>query len=151
MDTLEKRACALDPNSPGRRDRMLNRLVNFTRTSGMAIIFAAMLTVSALAEGGDGAAKTIGDAVANGMHKAYGLMTSIVMPIAALVFAVLALKMLLGSQKSVEEGQKGLIKVLIVIALVFTAPIIISEVAGWFSSMAADKGAFTVKDFSQSG
>ena len=137
MESLEK------------RDRVLTRIANFVSTAGVATITGAVLTISAFAD--SGAASSIADAVTEGMHDAYGLMTSIVMPIAALIFAVLALKMLFGSQRSVEEGQKGLIKVLIVIALVFAAPIIISEVSSWFSSMAADTGAFTVQNFAQGG
>lgn len=75
---------------------------------------------------------TITDAVANGMKSVYNLIAAIALPIATVVFAVNAVKMLFGGMRGMEQAKQGLLTCVIVIALIWLAPLIINTVGGWF-------------------
>lgn len=103
---------------------------------------ALFLSAPAYAEeGGDdgGAAipatNSISKAVGQGMKKAYDLITSVILPIGALVFAFAATKLMVGGRKAMEEGQQRLLIILLVVAGVYLAPVIIQEIGSWFKGI----------------
>ena len=59
-------------------------------------------------------------------------MTAIVLPIGAVAFAWNAFKMLFGGQKGMEEAKRNMLIIVVVVALVWLAPIVIEQVNGWF-------------------
>lgn len=86
-------------------------------------------------------AGAIQDGVKTGMGEIYGIVTAIVVPIAVVALAVCAIKILWGNQRSAEEAKSTAIKIVIAIAIVYLAPLIISQVAGWFANT-GDAGVF---------
>lgn len=126
MTTLEVRQ---------KRGRFLDRVTRFVCTVGMVVTMTLLMAIPAFAA--NDASGQISTAVSSGLKKAYDLITSIIMPIGAICFAVAALKMMFGSRRGMEEGQNKLLTVLLVLAGVYLAPIIIQEVGGWFSNVSS--------------
>lgn len=91
------------------------------------------------------AAPTTSDAIQNGIKdgtsQLYSIMTAVVIPIAAVFFAWNAFKALFGGERGMEQAKKNMLTIVVVLALVYLAPVIIQQVSGWFSST-SDGGIF---------
>lgn len=89
----------------------------------------ALVPMSALAAG---ATTTITQGVSDGMKEVYNLIGSVTLPVASVVFAFNAIRMMMGGQRSMENAKNGMLVCCIVIAIVWFAPVIINTVGGWF-------------------
>lgn len=81
-----------------------------------------------------GAVGTATQEIKSGLGQIYNMITSIVLPIAAVALAVCGVKMLWGNQRSAEEAKGAAIKIVIALAIVYLAPVLIETVGSWFSS-----------------
>ncbi len=136
---------ALQPHysGPARASRALFSL-------GLAILFTMAMTGMAFAapaaSGAAGAAGGAGNEILHGvnggMQQAYNLVKALVIPIGVLVFAVQAFMMFFGGQRGMETAKKGMLVVVLVVGLVCIAPLILTTVFSWFSSV-TDGGAFS--------
>ena len=129
MTDLEKRAVCVE------------RLARAEKISRIVLTLAVLMTM--LTVPASGAGSQISSAVSNGMKSVYGVITSVIMPIATVVFAFAAAKLLFGGQRAMEQGQGKLLTILLVLAGVYLAPIIIEEVAGWVKNLSTSTGVWT--------
>lgn len=106
------------------------------------VLTFAMLTVNAFASS-DAITGTISSAIGSGMKSIYGLITSIILPIAAVIFAFAGLKMLIGGQRDIEAGQGKLLMILVVLIIVFFAPLIIEAMGSWFKGASDSSSVWT--------
>ncbi len=90
---------------------------------------------------GSGTAATIEQGVKTGMGKVYGIITAIAVPIAAVCLGVGAFQFFFGGERGVEKAKKICLYTLGGVALVYLAPVVVSEIASWFSST-GDAGIF---------
>ena len=90
---------------------------------------------------GSGTAATIEQGVKTGMGKVYGIITAIAVPIAAVCLGVGAFQFFFGGERGVEKAKKICLYTLGGVALVYLAPVVVSEIASWFSST-GDAGVF---------
>ena len=65
-------------------------------------------------------------------------MKAVILPIAALALAWCGFKALFGGQKGMEEAKKYALIIIVVVAIVYLAPIIIEQVGGWFANSSKD-------------
>lgn len=93
------------------------------------LLVAAMVLMSGTAAG----TQSITDGIKNGAKQLFELMESIVVPIAAVCFAWNGLKVLFGGERGMEQAKKNMLIIIIVLALVFLAPLIVVEVSKWFN------------------
>lgn len=119
----------------------------------MLILTTMLLTTFAFAVDGEdasqatqasdssAAAATIEQGVKTGMGKVYGIITAIVVPIAAVCLGVGAFQFFFGGERGVEKAKKICLYTLGGVALVYLAPVVVSEIASWFSST-GDAGIF---------
>ena len=98
---------------------------------GVIMIVALALAMFPLA-GGTDTGNAIQSGIKNGTHQLWNIMTAIVLPIGAVAFAWNAFKMLFGGQKGMEEAKRNMLIIVVVVALVWLAPIVIEQVNGWF-------------------
>ena len=99
---------------------------------GVIMIVAMALAMFPLAGGTDTTGTAIQNGIKNGTHQLWNIMTAIVLPIGAVAFAWNAFKMLFGGQKGMEEAKRNMLIIVVVVALVWLAPIVIEQVNGWF-------------------
>lgn len=90
---------------------------------------------------GSGTAATIEQGVKTGMGKVYGIITAIAVPIAAVCLGFGAFQFFFGGERGVEKAKKICLYTLGGVALVYLAPVVVSEIASWFSST-GDAGIF---------
>ncbi|MGM9554805.1 MAG: TrbC/VirB2 family protein [Faecousia sp.] len=115
----------------------------------MLVVLTMLMTTFAFAEdapqatqpGGGGTATTIEEGVKTGMGKVYGIITAVVVPIAVVCLGVGAFQFFFGGERGVEKAKKICLYTLGGVALVYLAPLIVTEVASWFSSN-GDAGVF---------
>ena len=112
------------------RSRTLKRVF---RMVGVAALLGVCLAVSAFAAGG-----TIEEGVTQGATSIYKILISIVAPIAAVCFAFCGFKLLFGNEKDVQSAKKTMLIIVAAIAIVLLAPIVIKQVAAWFSGNSAN-------------
>ena len=111
------------------------------RICGMMLLMAMMMTLVAFAgntNNASGAANSIQQGVSNGADSLYSVMKAIILPIAALALAWCGFKAIFGGQKGMEEAKKYALIIVVVIAVVYLAPLIVSQVGGWFSNSSKD-------------
>lgn len=106
----------------------------------MLIVLTMLLTTVAFATE-DGTASTIEQGVKTGMGKVYGIITAVVVPVAVVCLGVGAFQFFFGGERGVEKAKKICLYTLGGVALVYLAPLIVTEVASWFSSN-GDAGVF---------
>ena len=117
----------------------------------MLVVLTMMMTAVAFAEGEEatkateagesGTASTIEQGVKTGMGKVYGIITAVVVPVAVVCLGVGAFQFFFGGERGVEKAKKICLYTLGGVALVYLAPLIVTEVASWFSSN-GDAGVF---------
>lgn len=107
------------------------------RICGMVLLMAMMMTLVAFAAGNE-AAESIQAGVASGADSLYKVMKAVILPIAALALAWCGFKAIFGGQKGMEEAKKYALIIVVVIAVVYLAPLIVSQVGGWFSNSSKD-------------
>ena len=85
-------------------------------------LMVVLMTVTAFADPSD----AIVTGVKTGTKAIYTIITAIVAPI--------ALKALIGDARDIEAMKKKVFLIVIVVAVIWLAPLIIEQVGGWFSS-----------------
>ena len=108
----------------------------------VAVITALVTVVPAFADTNGGLSSQLTSPIKQGLSEVYSLMTAIVLPIAVIVLAICAIKIIWGNTKSAEEGKATIVRVIIALALIYLAPLLISTVSGWFSSYSTQGGIF---------
>ena len=93
-------------------------------------LMVVLMTVTAFADPSD----AIVTGVKTGTKAIYTIITAIVAPIAAIVLSATALKALIGDARDIEAMKKKVFLIVIVVAVIWLAPLIIEQVGGWFSS-----------------
>ena len=93
-------------------------------------LMVVLMTVTAFADPYD----AIVTGVKTGTKAIYTIITAIVAPIAAIVLSATALKALIGDARDIEAMKKKVFLIVIVVAVIWLAPLIIEQVGGWFSS-----------------
>ena len=71
--------------------------------------------------------------IKTGAQKVWDILKAIVLPLGAVAIAVCFLWILFDGERGMEKGKKFLLRVIIVVAVVYLAPPILSEVGGWFN------------------
>ena len=104
--------------------------VKLRRVFQIATIVAMMATVLMSVAG---ATSTIKDGINNGMFKVWKLLKAIVLPLGAVVIAACFVYILFDGERGMEKGKKYLLRTIIVVAAVYFAPVIVSNIGGWFN------------------
>lgn len=106
-----------------------------------SVLYASLMTTLMMSVVNSYAAETtqsvIEEGIKDGALQIYEIMVAVIVPIAAVVFVWTAFKMIFGTSRDSAETKKNVITIVITLALVFLGPLIIEEVAGWFSSLDA--------------
>lgn len=80
--------------------------------------------------------------LSSGAEQIWGMLRTVVMPLAAVALAVCAVKILWGGQKAAEEAKSLAIKIVIAVALVMLAPALVGVIRGWFAGASKWSDAF---------
>lgn len=115
----------------------ITRVNKMVRIFCVMLICVAMFSCVAFAD----ASGAIQTGIKTGTKQLYNIITAIVVPIAVVVFAWNGIKMFMGSEREIESAKKTMLITALAIAVVYLAPVIINQVAGWFSST-GDAGVF---------
>lgn len=107
-------------------------MMRFSAVLFAIIVVFCVLSMCALAA--DDATAAIEGGVQNATFRLYNVMTAIVVPCAVVLFAWAALKVFVGGERGMEQAGKKFLTILGVLALVWLAPLIITQVSGWFNS-----------------
>ena len=101
------------------------------------ILIAAMLSMSfAFAAGGTGGAAATGNienGIKTGSQQLYNIMTAVILPVGAVFFAWNAFRALFGGERGMEQAKKNMLTVVVVLALVYLAPLVVTQIGGWFT------------------
>ena len=112
---------------------LINKLSKQQMVIGGTAFSAFMLApIAAFADKNTGTA--IQDGVSQGANSLWDILKAIVLPIAAVFFAWNAFKAIFGGEHGMEAAKKNMLTIVIVIALVFLAPIAVQQVGQWFDS-----------------
>lgn len=84
---------------------------------------------------------SISSGITGGAEQLFNIMEAVVVPIAAVCFAWNAFKVFFGGERGMEQAKRNILIIVIVLALVFLAPLIIKEVSKWFNG---GKGTWNV-------
>ena len=99
------------------------------------LLIAAILTMSlAFAAGGTTTTGNIENGIKTGSKQLYNIMTAVILPVGAVFFAWNAFRALFGGERGMEQAKKNMLTVVVVLALVYLAPLIVTQIGGWFSS-----------------
>lgn len=103
------------------------------------MIMAAALCVSpAFAAPTPGVTPNPGEAIQQGVNmglkQIYLIITAVCVPIAVVVVAFAAIKIFTGGEKGMQQAKTIFISVGVALGVIYLAPIVIQQVAGWFSS-----------------
>lgn len=86
-----------------------------------------------------------GDAIQKGVKQGSGaiwrIMTAVVVPVAAVLFAWNVFRAIFGGERGMESAKRNIFTIIIVIALVLLAPVIVQQIGGWFGK-GSDGGVF---------
>lgn len=104
-----------------------------------AAVVLFLLTMPAFASN---TTTTIETEIKNGTQSIYDLFKAILAPIAVIMVVWNVYKAIFLGDRGMESAKKGVLIVLCVVAVVYLAPVIVTTVSGWFSSI-GDQGVFT--------
>lgn len=107
--------------------------VRIATTVLLVALMMVMMTITCFATGGN-TSDAIVNGVKTGTKAIYTIITAIVAPLAAIVLSATALKALIGDARDIEAMKKKVFLIVIVVAVIWLAPLIIEQVGGWFSS-----------------
>ncbi|SDD59231.1 hypothetical protein [Peptococcus niger] len=110
-----------------------------------ALIGALVLGIGLLLPDCALAAGDPGTAIQTGVKKGSGaiwkIMTAVVVPIAAVLFAWNVFRAIFGGERGMESAKRNIFTIIVVIALVLLAPVIVKQIGGWFGK-GEDGGVF---------
>lgn len=106
---------------------------------GLAALLLILLISPAFATS---ATSTIETEVKRGAGSVYNLFKAILAPIAVVVVVWNVFKALFLGERGMEGAKKGILITLCIVVIVYLAPVIVTNVAGWFSSV-GDQGVFS--------
>ena len=101
--------------------------------SALVIMTIFLLTMAFADDPATGAATNIEGGIKTGSHQLYNIMTAVVLPISAVFFAWNAFKALFGGEKGMEQAKKNMLIIVVVLALVYLAPMVVTQIGNWFS------------------
>lgn len=110
--------------------------VKLTKFQKAFVAFGVIMIVAlvlAMFPAATGTTDAIQNGIKDGSKELWKVLTAIVLPIGAVAFAWNAFKMLFGGQKGMEEAKRNMLIIVVVVALVWLAPIVIQQVNSWFS------------------
>lgn len=102
----------------------------------LVICLMAVLLVAPAADTAT-AFSTIGDKLTGLFKAGYNLILKLTLPAAVVVLSWAAIQMFLGGQRNMEEAKKKCFVVVGVVLIVWTAPVIVKELADAFSGNTA--------------
>ncbi len=117
------------------------------RIIGMFMLFATTFAMSALAGEGDGAAAaaaTIGDNIAKGGQEIYSLLSTVMIPIMVVFVGYYAIKGIFGGDRGMEQAKTGIFRLILIMALVYLAPVIVTTARSWFSGFGEGTDVWTI-------
>lgn len=103
-----------------------NTKVKAAYTGIYAAVMTGLMTIMPLY------ADQISSQINSGLKKVYGILSAVVLPIAAIALAVCGIKMIWGDQRSAEAAKSALVKIIIGVGIVYLAPFLIETISGWF-------------------
>ena len=105
--------------------------------AGCAVLGAVMGTASLMASVAVSAFATdqIAQGVGTGLKSVYNVLKAVAIPVAVIAFALCAYKIFVEGEKGMEKAKKIAIYTVIGLAIVFLAPLVIKNVASWFSGL----------------
>ena len=111
----------------------------------MSVLMVAMmifsLAISAFAapdaqkpaqEGTESNIKNIQSGIAKGMENIYSIILTITIPVAVAVVGFCAFKIFTGGEKGMQEAKKTFLIAVVALAIIYLAPWLVQQVAGWF-------------------
>lgn len=116
--------------------RIASALVAFM----IATLFMLMVTMGFAADEGD-VQGAIQQGVTEGMSQLYDIMLAILLPVAVVLFAWNAFKVFFGGEKGMESAKKNMLIIVAIVALVYLAPLVVTQIASWFNGQ-GDGGVF---------
>lgn len=108
----------------------------------IAVIALAAVLLFLLAAPAFATSTTIEAEVKSGAKSVYDLFKAVLAPIAVVAVVWNVFKALFLGERGMEGAKKGILIILCIVVLVYLAPVIVSTVAGWFSSI-GDQGVFS--------
>lgn len=114
--------------TPSNRSKVLRASVIFIAVIAMVVLLVGI----AYADPAVDSANAIEVGVTTAAYQLYNIFTAILTPIAVIVFVIALFKMVLGGERDMEGAKKTLLKIILVIAGVWLAPLIIEQVVAWF-------------------
>lgn len=116
----------------------------YTLIAGMGLI--VLLSLISIAFAAPAASTSVGtaiqDGVKDGTASLYSIMTAIVLPIAAVSLAWNGFKVIFGGERGMETAKKNMLTLVLVLALVYLAPLLIEQVGGWFKGASDSSDVF---------
>lgn len=110
----------------------------------LALSIFAFTTIASISPAlADDVGSAISSGVKQGTEQIYRIITSIVLPIAVVALAICAIQIIWGSDRAGDKAKGAAIRIVIAIAIVYAAPLIVSEVGGWFSGLAGSSSVFS--------
>lgn len=99
----------------------------------MTVILALAMCVSPAFASSQDPSTAIQNGVTTGLKQVYLVITAIVAPIAVVVIAFAAIKIFTGGEKGMQQAKTMAIYTVIALAVVYLAPLLISQVSSWFN------------------
>lgn len=107
---------------------------NTLRTAIALCMAMALMASMFVLPGATGAFASIGEKLTNLIQQVYELILKITLPVAVVVLCWSAIKMFMGGQRNMEEAKKMIFVVMLVILIVWLAPVIVQELANAFGN-----------------
>ena len=76
--------------------------------------------------------KNIQSGIAKGMENIYSIILTITIPVAVAVVGFCAFKIFTGGEKGMQEAKKTFLIAVVALAIIYLAPWLVTQVAGWF-------------------
>lgn len=107
------------------------RATRLFRIVGVSCAMALMAMASAFATAD--AANAIQQGITDGVMQLYNIMLAVVLPVAVLCLAWNMFKVFVGGERGMEQAKKNMVVTIAIIAVVYLAPAIITQVGKWFN------------------
>ena len=96
------------------------------------VLFSLAISAFAEGEGTESNIKNIQTGVAEGMKNVYSIILTITIPVAIAVVGFCAFKIFTGGEKGMQEAKKTFLIAVVALAIIYLAPWLVQQVAGWF-------------------
>ena len=131
--TLKRIANAHDPANNAKTLSQVHSMRSFVRYGYTVAMMLSLLMTTAFATQTGDAAGAIEQGMKSGLKEVYTILTAVAVPIAVICIGFCAVKIFMGGEKGMEQAKKLAIYTAVGLAVVYLAPAIVTQVAGWFS------------------